>query len=166
MLNNLELALNEAIQDEYKACATYRLVIQKFGAIRPFINIIEAEKRHIQALIPLFRKYQLPIPVDCWEDKIQAPSSIREACLAGVKAEIENGEMYQKLLNLTRAYPDVQQVFLNLQRASQQNHLRAFQRAAGIIPDFSEIPENLKFRGQQRRRRRGCRFNYRPGCHA
>ena len=48
----------------------------------------------------------------------------------GVQAEIENGEMYQRLLALTPKYPDVQQVFLNLQRASQENHLRAFQRCA------------------------------------
>lgn len=33
MLKNLEIALNKAIQDEYKACETCRLVIQKFGAI-------------------------------------------------------------------------------------------------------------------------------------
>jgi hypothetical protein len=57
MLNNLEIALNEAIQDEYKACETYRLVIEKFGLIRPFVNIIEAENRHIQALVSVYRKY-------------------------------------------------------------------------------------------------------------
>lgn len=130
MLKNLEIALNEAIQDEYKACETYRLVMEKFGFVRPFVNIIEAEKRHIQALIILFRKYQLPIPINTWGGKIEVPNSLLEACLGGVQAEIENGEMYVKLLNLTKEYPDVQRVFLNLQRASQQNHLRAFQRAA------------------------------------
>jgi hypothetical protein len=45
-----------------------------------------------------------------------------EACQQGVQGEIENREMYQRLLNLTKDYPDVQQVFLNLQRASQENH--------------------------------------------
>ncbi len=38
MLENLESALLEALEDEYKARATYRLVINKFGQIRPFIN--------------------------------------------------------------------------------------------------------------------------------
>ncbi len=51
MLDNLQKALVEALQDEYKARATYRLVISKFGEIRPFINIIESEERHIQALL-------------------------------------------------------------------------------------------------------------------
>ena len=34
-------ALREALEDEYKAQATYRKVIEKFGGIRPFINIVE-----------------------------------------------------------------------------------------------------------------------------
>ncbi len=130
MLNNLEIALNEAIQDEYKACETYRLVIEKFGFVQPFVNIIEAEKRHIQALVGLYRKYHLPIPVNTWGGRIKGPNSLQEACLEGVQGEIDNGEMYIKLLDLTKEYPDVQRVFGNLQRASQQNHLRAFQRAA------------------------------------
>ncbi len=35
-------ALREALEDEYKAQATYRKVIEKFVGIRPFINIVEA----------------------------------------------------------------------------------------------------------------------------
>lgn len=111
MLNNLEKALVEALQDEYKACATYSLVINKFGPIRPFINIIESEKRHIHALISLFRKYNISIPKDEWSNKVEAPSSLLEACKMGVQGEIENREMYDRLLKLTRAYPDVQRVF-------------------------------------------------------
>lgn len=130
MLNNLQKALFEALEDEYKARATYQLVISKFGKIRPFINIIESEQRHIQALLSLFQKYELPIPVDHWAERVTAPASILEACQMGVRGEIENGEMYQRLLALTEEYPDVQRVFLNLQRASQENHLPAFERCA------------------------------------
>jgi hypothetical protein len=158
MLKNLEMALHEAIQDEYKACETYRLVIQKFGPIRPFVNIIEAEKRHIQALVSVYRKYQIPIPINTWENKIKIPETLRESCLAGVEAEIENGEMYKKLLDLTKDYPDVQRVFLNLQRASQQNHLPAFQRAAGLTPDFPPQSHQPR-RGRQFRGGRG-RFQH------
>ncbi|PIE42699.1 MAG: DUF2202 domain-containing protein, partial [Gammaproteobacteria bacterium] len=53
-------ALIEALDDEYKARATYRYVIDTFGPVRPFINIVNAETRHIQALIPLFHKYGVP----------------------------------------------------------------------------------------------------------
>ena len=64
MTQKLEQALIEALDDEYKACASYAHIISTFGEIRPFINIMEAEKRHIQALLPLFRKYGFSIPED------------------------------------------------------------------------------------------------------
>ena len=149
MLKNLQKALVEALQDEYKACATYRLVISKFGKIRPFINIIESEERHIQALFSLFQKYEIPIPEDNWADLLKAPASVLEACQIGVRSEIENGEMYQRLLALTPEYPDVQRVFLNLQRASQENHLPAFQRC-------TERSGNSNFGQGKRRRQNHC----------
>ena len=128
MTRILEQALIEALDDEYKACATYQHIISTFGEIRPFINIIEAEKRHIQALHPLFIKYGFSIPEDSWDSRVETPNNILEACQAGVEAEIENAEMYDRLLAATKDYADVQQVFKNLQRASQENHLPAFQR--------------------------------------
>ena len=79
MLDNLQNALIEALQDEYKARATYRLFISKFGVIRPFVNIIESEERHIQALLSLFRRYEIPIPVDNWPEQVTAPASLSEA---------------------------------------------------------------------------------------
>ena len=42
---NLEAVLLEALDDERKAEATYAAVIEKFGEVRPFINIIDAERR-------------------------------------------------------------------------------------------------------------------------
>lgn len=125
----LEAALNEAIQDEYKARATYYRILEKFGMVRPFANIVRSEERHIQALLGLFRRYNLPVPVDSWPLKINPPETLADASREGVQGEIENGEMYRRLLAMTRDYPDVQRVFLNLQRASQENHLPAFKRS-------------------------------------
>lgn len=93
MLEKLKEALSEALEDEYKARATYQLVLQKFGDIRPFVNILQSEERHIKALFSLFQKYQIPIPVDTWKDRVETPNSVWLACEAGVEAEIENGEM-------------------------------------------------------------------------
>jgi hypothetical protein len=120
--------LVEAINDEYKARAMYRLVINRFGEIRPFINIVDAESRHINALLPLFEKYGIAVPEDDWASRVEAPESVLEACQMGVEAEIENGEMYDRLLRLSEDYPDIQQVLLRLRRASIENHLPAFQR--------------------------------------
>ncbi len=130
MSNRIANALVEAINDEYKARAMYQCVINQFGRVRPFINIIEAETRHIQALIPLFHKYGVPVPEDDWLQRVDTPESIVAACRIGVDAEIENAGMYDRLLKQTEGYPDIQQVMTNLQRASTENHLPAFQRCS------------------------------------
>ena len=128
MADTIRNVLTEAINDEYKARATYRQVIRKFGEIRPFINIVEAESRHIDALLPLFDRYGVAVPEDDWLARIETPESIHDACQVGVEAEIQNGEMYDRLLKLSEGYPDIQYVLLRLQRASIENHLPAFQR--------------------------------------
>ncbi|GER08689.1 hypothetical protein GCM10007972_26700 [Iodidimonas muriae] len=120
-------ALTEALDDEYKARATYRKVIETFGPIRPFINIVDAEDRHASALLRQFERLGLQPPEDKWTGRIEAPSSITAACEAAVTAEIENAEMYDRLLaDLDDAA--VRNVLLNLQDASQNRHLPAFQR--------------------------------------
>lgn len=137
--------LIEAINDEYKARATYRHVINQFGEIRPFINIVDAESRHINALFPLFDKYGIAVPEDDWASRIEAPQSILEACRVGVEAEIENGKMYDRLLKLAEDYPDIHAVLIRLQRASVENHLPAFQRCV------ERGGSQGQGRGQQRR---------------
>ena len=127
-LNKTELdALNEALEDEYRAWATYDQVINDFGEVRPFINIREAEARHIEALCTLFDAYGISIPGNHWPGQVTRYKSLKDACQAGVAAEIENGQMYARLLKSTRR-TDILRVFRNLQEASQQNHLAAFER--------------------------------------
>lgn len=161
MFESLRRALIEALEDEYKARATYRLILDQFGAVRPFVNIVESEERHIQALLPLFQKYHIPIPVDDWVERVTLPPTLLAACQAGVQAEIENAAMYKRLLDLTVGYPDVQRVFLNLQHASQANHLTAFQRCVErqTMSDASPIRDRRSGhqRGYNRGHHRGCR---------
>jgi len=142
--------LVEAINDEYKARAKYRLVIENFGEVRPFINIVDAESRHIDALLPLFDKYDVPVPEDDWAARIEAPETVQAACKVGVEAEIENGEMYDRLLKESEGYPDIQHVLQQLKRASIENHLPAFQRCVEREGGKGQGPR----RGQQRRRGR------------
>jgi len=122
-------ALHEALDDEYHAWSTYDQVLTDFGEVRPFSNIREAEARHIEALTNLFACYEIPVPENLWPGKVERYTSLQEACEAGVAAEIANGEMYERLLAATQR-PDVLTVFHNLQEASQQRHLPAFQRCA------------------------------------
>ena len=127
-------ALNEALDDEYLAWATYDQVIADFGEMPPFSNIREAEARHIEALCTLFARYGMVVPENPWPGKVARYASLQAACEAGVAAEIANGEMYERLLGITQR-PDILTVLRNLQEASQQRHLAAFQRCAqGLAP--------------------------------
>ncbi len=120
-------ALTEALEDEYKARATYRKVIETFGPVRPFTNIMEAEGRHASALIRQFERLGLQPPEDTWEGRIDAPASLIAACEAAIADEIENAAMYDRLLAIVDD-PAVRNVLLNLQDASQNRHLPAFRR--------------------------------------
>lgn len=123
------MALNEALNDEYRAFATYEQVLADFGEVQPFNNILEAEGRHIEALRSLFARYGLSMPENPWPGKVDRYSSLQAACEAGVAAEVANAEIYERLLQSTER-PDILTVFRNLHDASQQSHLPAFQRCA------------------------------------
>ena len=120
-------ALNEALQDEYKARATYARVIETFGDVRPFSNIIHAESQHIAALVGLYNRYGLPVPEDTWYDKVPVFSSLEEACAAAVQAEVDNAALYDNIAVKVRN-PDLIRVFAALQDASINRHLPAFER--------------------------------------
>lgn len=121
--------LHEALDDEYRSWATYDQVIADFGEVLPFINIRGAESRHIEALSVLFARYGVPLPANPWLGKVERYASLQAACAAGVAGETANGEMYERLLGQTQR-ADIVTVLRNLQQASQQRHLPAFQRAA------------------------------------
>lgn len=129
-LTKIEIrALNEALDDEYHSWALYDQVIADFGAAPPFSNIRTVKARHIDALCVLFERYGLPIQKNTWPGKVIRYASRQATCEAGVAAEIANGEMYNRLIKVTER-SDIRSVLFNLQEASQQRHLPAFQRSA------------------------------------
>lgn len=122
-------ALSRALDDEYKAVATYGAVMEKFGNVRPFIMISRAEEQHISSLKALFEKYALAIPANPYTSQISAPATLALACQTGVEAEIANATLYkEQLLPAVADYPDLAQVFTNLMHASENRHLPAFER--------------------------------------
>ena len=124
---NLSLAdmLTYAIQDEYAARAEYELILDDYGTLRPFSNILRAEETHIDALLPLFTEYGIAAPADTGADHAALPDSLTSAYQTGVNAEVTNIAMYE--LFLEQNLPaDVRAVFESLMHASE-NHLRAFQ---------------------------------------
>ena len=135
----LHQALRIAVYDEFHAYETYRKTVDIFGNVPPFSNIMEAEVRHFDALIPLLDHYGVPLPVNNWYEKIELPATLRECCEVGVAAEIENIRMYDDLLRYVGAYPDIRDVFFRLQAASNNHHLPAFRACVQRLADADGI---------------------------
>lgn len=124
---SLEEALTIAIEDEYKARETYLSVLEKFGEVRPFSNILLAEENHISSLETLFNKYEITVPENNFKGTIEVADTLKEMCEIGVQAEIDNAKLYkEKLIPSVTEYSDVTLVFENLMSASENNHLKAF----------------------------------------
>lgn len=119
-------ALTYAMQDEYLAQARYEDILNTFGSIRTFERIQQAEKRHINALLTLFKRYQVPVPTDDAADYVTTPETLKEAYAAGVQGEVDNIAMYEKFL-LFHLPVDARVIFTQLRNASL-NHLAAFER--------------------------------------
>ncbi|MBP1949919.1 hypothetical protein [Virgibacillus litoralis] len=134
-LNAASLTLPEmltfALQDEFLAQQRYQNVLLNFGYVRPFAQIQEAELRHINALLPLFNRYQVPVPQDISSMFITTPATIKNAFAEGVQGEIDNINMYEKFL-AQNTPSDVRMVFTQLRNASL-NHLAAFE--SGLARD-------------------------------
>lgn len=121
-------ALVMAINDEYRARATYQAVLAKFGPVTPFSNIVRSESAHIAALERLFNTYGLPIPPDTYAGNVVAPATLKDAAQTGVEAEKANVAMYDGFLTYVQE-ADVITMFTQLRDASQTKHLPAFEKA-------------------------------------
>lgn len=128
-----EAALIEFWLDEHKALATYQAIMAQFGqapsgAVMPFSGIARAEQSHINALERVFARYGVEVPAVPTFD-VPVFESLEDACAAAAQAEIDNGALYDEFLSLfTQA--DILRVVENLQSASLNNHLPAFEACA------------------------------------
>ena len=120
-----------ALNDEYHAVAVYTSVMEEFGEVRPFVNIRRAEYNHVDALTRLFDAYRVPLPDNPWLGQVDGFAGLQEACSTGVAAEIANRDLYTVLFDSTER-TDITRVYEALQSASEENHLPAFQRCAGL----------------------------------
>ncbi|WP_205762328.1 ferritin-like domain-containing protein [Magnetospirillum aberrantis] len=120
-------ALCEALDDEYRARATYRAVIGRFGPVLPFANIVHAEQRHIDTLLGLFSARGWEAPADRWNANVEPPETVAQACRAGAEAERDNVALYDRI-TAQASDPEILAAFTSLRAASQERHLPAFLR--------------------------------------
>ena len=121
-------ALALALEDEYRAEAMYEAVMAAHGEVRPFSNIIQAERRHSARVREKMTRLGIKFSdTNPFLGKIKAPATLLDACQQGVDAEIENIALYDKILP-TIADSQVKATLTDLQWASRERHLPAFQR--------------------------------------
>jgi len=123
---SIEDMLKYAIQDEYLARQEYESIMQVYGEIKPFSNIIKAEQKHIEMLEELYKVFGFEIPKDTALNHVVIPNSIEEALKTGVAAEINNIAMYDEFLKADLP-DDIRASFIDLRDASVK-HLQAFER--------------------------------------
>jgi hypothetical protein len=119
-------ALNQAILEEYGALNLYQSVIAQFGNVYPFSQIVRAEQQHVNALTRQATKYGVTVPANPGLATVPAFNTLNDACKAGVAAEITDAALYDELKPVV-TQSALLQVFNNLQSASLNSHLPAFQ---------------------------------------
>lgn len=159
---SLEDMLTAALLDEYLAQATYEQIINTYGDVKPFTNIVLAEQQHINLLLPLFETYGISVPENQAASQVVLPDSIASALATGVEAEKANIAMYEAFLAQDNLNDDVRTVFESLKTASI-HHLAAFSkdRLNGAGYNFMYQMRNMFRQGgnqnqSSRQQQRGC----------
>lgn len=119
--------LTEAINEEYKARATYVAAIARFGDNTPFANIAQSEDAHVEAWKREFDRLGLAIPADTFAGNVAPAATAKDACAAGVAAEKADVALYERLMKETT---DAQllAVMEQQRKVSLEQHLVAFER--------------------------------------
>ncbi|NJN29503.1 MAG: DUF2202 domain-containing protein [Synechococcales cyanobacterium RM1_1_8] len=131
-----------------QAKAFYQAVIDKFGPVRPFVNIVQAEDRHAQRWVVLFQQYNLPIPEDSFAGKAAAPDSLNAACELAINAEVDNIKMYDRFLEFIQE-PDLRDTILQLRSVSENKHKAAFERCVNRGSRQHQGQGRMSRQGQQ-----------------
>ncbi len=118
--------LQQAILEEYGALNLYQSAIAQVGNVYPFSYIVSSEQQHINALIRQANKYGVAVPANPGLAAQPTFATVAQACQAGVNAEIADAALYDTLKPVT-THSDLLQVYNNLQSASLNSHLPAFQ---------------------------------------
>ncbi len=119
--------LQEAILEEYGAYNLYRYIFENYYDSAPFKNIMQAELKHIDALVRQAEKYDISIPENPGLESEPVFENLEDACQVGVDAELADADLYDELLP-SMEHSDIIRVFNNLKNASLNNHLPAFEK--------------------------------------
>lgn len=122
--------ITDGLLDEYNAYNAYQLLINQFGAVRPFTNIQRAEAQHIAAWKVIFTRYGIAIPEQPALGQPASYQAVTDACKVAAELEQANIGLYDDMLAAFTAYPDITRVITELRSASLNSHLPALTTCA------------------------------------
>jgi len=132
--SSVRAAVEEALQDELRGEAMYGRVLKDHGDVRPFSNVVRAERRHAAFLEELLKARGLDVPARTTGVEVPGYASVKEACIAAVAFETTNVALYDRLLAAGPLPDDVKRAFDHNRMASLDHHKPAFERCAGVAP--------------------------------
>lgn len=130
--SSVKAAVEEALQDELRGEAMYGRVLKDHGDVRPFSNVVRAERRHAAFLEELLKARGLDVSARTTGVEVSGYASVKEACIAAVAFETANVALYDRLLAAGPLPDDVQRAFDHNRMASLDHHKPAFERCAGV----------------------------------
>ncbi|MBL8152350.1 MAG: hypothetical protein JNN15_20690 [Blastocatellia bacterium] len=123
-----KIAILSALDEERHAIALYQAVISKYGKVKPFVKLVEAEKRHEESLKFVCERYSIAIPENLWRsDAVILPDNLAETYSFAMESEILGIEGLDAALKFLKQ-EDIKTIFEHLRDASLYNHIPALQR--------------------------------------
>ena len=129
--DSVRAAIEEALLDELRGEAIYARVLKDHGEVRPFSNVVRAERRHAAFLEDALKARGLAVPAPP-AGEVPAYSSVKEACAAAVAFEVQNVAIYDRLLAAGPVPDDVKRAFDHNRMASLDHHKPAFETCSGV----------------------------------
>lgn len=130
--DGVRAAIEEALLDELRGEAIYARVLKDHGDVRPFSNVVRAERRHAEFLEHLLKVRGLAVPAPPAGAEVPGSASVKEACAAAVVFETTNVALYDRLLAAGPLPDDVKRAFDHNRVASLDHHKPAFERCSGV----------------------------------
>lgn len=124
-VDELEVMLIEALENEYEAKATYDILLNLHGENQVLENIKAGEVNHIETIQRLFVRYGYVIPENNKVNELNITAN-DDATALGIAHEKRSIALYERLLK-NDLPQDVERVFENMLRGSK-NHLQALEQ--------------------------------------
>lgn len=91
--------LGRALDGEYRALATYRAAIERFGSVQPFVYLAAEEEQAADTLRRIYERNQMTPPPDRWSGGVKAPPTLDQASRQALQAEADTAKVYERFLD-------------------------------------------------------------------